>query len=108
MRFPDTDRPSPTDIPMFPASSSSLDTHPPTNGRTNGFATNGAPANGALHANGIQKNGKAVAKVALPGSTLYDDSFVDREEFVRLVIQSLRDVGYMCALSSSTPCSCHH
>lgn len=60
--------------------------------------SNGHTSNG--HANGASGSsrgkGKVVAKVALPGSTLYDDSLVDREEFVRLVIQSLRDVGYMC------------
>lgn len=65
-----------------------------TNGHTNGFvpATNGA---GVVMGNGVQKHGKSIAKVNLPGTTLYDDSFVDRQEFVRLVIQSLRDVGYM-------------
>ncbi|KAF9447666.1 WD40 repeat-like protein [Macrolepiota fuliginosa MF-IS2] len=47
--------------------------------------------------NGVTKHGKApaVAAVKLPGTLLYEDSFVDREEFVRLVIQSLRDVGYI-------------
>ena len=68
-----------------------------TNGHTNGFssATNGTLSAGAVMGNGVQKHGKSVAKVNLPGTTLYDDSFVDRQEFVRLVIQSLRDVGYM-------------
>ena len=68
-----------------------------TNGHTNGFApvTNGTLGAGVVMGNGVQKHGKSVAKVNLPGTTLYDDSFVDRQEFVRLVIQSLRDVGYM-------------
>jgi WD repeat-containing protein 26 len=68
-----------------------------TNGHTNGFTpvTNGTIGAGVVMGNGVQKHGKLVAKVNLPGTTLYDDSFVDREEFVRLVIQSLRDVGYM-------------
>jgi WD repeat-containing protein 26 len=35
-----------------------------------------------------------VVRVTLPGTALYEGSHVDREEFVRLVIQSLRDVGY--------------
>lgn len=63
-----------------------------TNGHRNGF---GAAANGAA------RHPRAIAKVDLPGTALYDDSFVDREEFVRLVIQSLRDVGYVyvCLLS---------
>jgi hypothetical protein len=60
---------------------------------TNGFMTNGS--SGGHTGNGIMKHGKAIAKVILPGTTLYDDSYVDREEFVRLVIQSLRDVGYV-------------
>lgn len=42
-----------------------------------------------------EKHATSITQVSLPGSTLYDDSYVDREEFVRLVIQSLRDVGYM-------------
>jgi hypothetical protein len=68
-----------------------------TNGHTNGFTpvTNGTIGAGVVMGNGVQKHGKLVAKVNLPGTTLYDDSFVDRQEFVRLVIQSLRDVGYM-------------
>lgn len=68
-----------------------------TNGHTNGFtpAVNGSSGGGAVMGNGISKHGKGVAKVTLPGTTLYDDSFVSREEFVRLVIQSLRDVGYI-------------
>ena len=68
-----------------------------TNGHTNGFtpAVNGSSGGGALMGNGVSKHGKGVAKVTLPGTRLYDDSFVEREEFVRLVIQSLHDVGYM-------------
>ncbi|KAF8912044.1 WD40 repeat-like protein [Gymnopilus junonius] len=68
-----------------------------TNGHTNGFApvTNGNSGMGAAIGNGVAKHGKSIAKVTLPGTALYDDSFVDREEFVRLVIQSLRDVGYV-------------
>ncbi|KDR73582.1 hypothetical protein GALMADRAFT_620676 [Galerina marginata CBS 339.88] len=68
-----------------------------TNGHTNGFVpvANGTSGTGAVMGNGVAKHGKAIAKVTLPGTTLYDDSFVDREEFVRLVIQSLRDVGYI-------------
>ncbi|KAF9484688.1 WD40 repeat-like protein [Pholiota conissans] len=70
-----------------------------TNGHTNGngfsSVTNGNSGAGVVMGNGVSKHGKAVAKVTLPGTTLYDDSFVDREEFIRLVIQSLRDVGYV-------------
>lgn len=43
----------------------------------------------------MAKHGKSpVARVNPPGTLLYDDSNVDREEFIRLVVQSLRDVGY--------------
>lgn len=65
-----------------------------TNGTTNGFS--GTPV-----ANGVMKHGKPpVSKVKLHGTTLYEDSHIDREEYIRLVIQSLRDVGYMYASSA--------
>jgi hypothetical protein len=92
-------------------SSLGLDHPGPSNGHFNGNGFT-AIANGAAGVsaagNGVQKhNGHskqssatspalAVSRVTLPGTSLYDDSDVDREEFVRLVIQSLRDVGYMC------------
>lgn len=64
----------------------------------NGFVAPFANGDGkAALADGhwAEKPPQTVARVSLPGTTLYDDSYVDREEFVRLVIQSLRDVGYM-------------
>lgn len=45
--------------------------------------------------------GRAIAPVNLPGTRLYNDAPIDREEFVRLVIQSLRDVGYKYVIISS-------
>ncbi|KAL6301773.1 WD40 repeat-like protein [Sparassis latifolia] len=69
--------------------------------KTNGFSqpfTNGSSKSllsAELEEHRAARNGTSVARVSLPGSTLYDDSYVDREEFVRLVIQSLRDVGYI-------------
>ena len=54
--------------------------------------------NPAVLGNGVLKHAKTIARVYPPGTTLYDDSLIDREEFVRLVIQSLRDVGYLCVL----------
>lgn len=54
-----------------------------------------ANGNGKVGAVDGLKQKRSVSRVSLPGTTLYDDSYVDREEFVRLVIQSLRDVGYM-------------
>ncbi|KAJ7709607.1 WD40 repeat-like protein [Mycena rosella] len=113
MRFPDSDQPdaSPAaqDAVAGP-SSVGLDHPGPSNGHLNGngfaAAPNGAPAasatgNGVQKHNGHSKQSSAashalsVARVTLPGSSLYDDSDVDREEFIRLVIQSLRDVGYI-------------
>lgn len=89
------------------AGSSALaaDSPGPSNGHTvNGNGFSGPIANGSsqlsVTGNGVQKHGKSIARVNLPGTTLYDDSFVDREEFVRLVIQSLRDVGYKYVHSS--------
>ncbi|KAJ7510144.1 WD40 repeat-like protein [Mycena galericulata] len=110
MRFPDSDQ-AEDSAPLHDAvagpSSLGLD-HSNGHLNGNGFAaiTNGAPIANAV-GNGVQKhNGHSkqssaashslsVARVTLPGSSLYDDSDVDREEFVRLVIQSLRDVGYI-------------
>ncbi|KAJ6463825.1 WD40 repeat-like protein [Mycena vitilis] len=113
MRYPGSEHadgsPASPDAVAGP-SSVGLDHPGPSNGHMNGngFA---AIANGGSGAsttgNGVQKynghskqtsaaaNPLAVARVTLPGSSLYDDSDVDREEFVRLVIQSLRDVGYI-------------
>jgi hypothetical protein len=77
------------------------------NGHTsNGHAraNNGATNNARTSTPGSLKvHGRVVQKVELPGLTLYDDSYVDREEFVRLVIQSLRDVGYMCVVLNLLP-----
>lgn len=53
--------------------------------------------NGVSLANGHTRSTsrpQEVVRVTLPGTALYEGSHVDREEFVRLVIQSLRDVGY--------------
>lgn len=64
----------------------------------NGSAKNGrtSMSNGSLNSANSIRNGKAaVTRVNLPGKMMYDDSYIDREEYVRLVIQSLRDVGYM-------------
>ena len=109
MRLTESDRDS--------ALSVSLDSHleagpsspaaGPSNGhkaivaKSNGFSqpyTNGSSkfaSSDVLDGHAPEKQRSPVARVSLPGSTLYDDSFVDREEFVRLIIQSLRDVGYM-------------
>ncbi|KAJ7444832.1 WD40-repeat-containing domain protein [Mycena latifolia] len=113
MRFPDSEKAddsAASQDAMAGPSSVGLDHPGPSNGRLNGngFAavTNGASGvsaagNGVQKHNGHSKQSSAashslsVARVTLPGSSLYDDSDVDREEFIRLVIQSLRDVGYV-------------
>lgn len=69
--------------------------------KTNGFSPTHLNGNGkawildGLDGYSPDRSRSSIARVSLPGTTLYDDSYVDREEFVRLVIQSLRDVGYM-------------
>ncbi len=68
---------------------------PYTNGSSNGLSKYGSSEQLDGHTHALEKHKPPVSRVTLPGRTLYDDSFVDREEFVRLVIQSLRDVGYM-------------
>ncbi|KZT09725.1 WD40 repeat-like protein [Laetiporus sulphureus 93-53] len=68
-----------------------------SNGFTNGYS-NGSPRTSFTDGGGGRRSDRrtsTIARVTPPGSTLYDDSYVDREEFVRLVIQSLRDVGYI-------------
>lgn len=93
-------------IPVQSSNSFSSNGHtngvgPTTNGFSNGL-TNGTgssnPTSGPPK-NGLNRYGKSVAQVSLPGRKLFSDSNVDREEFVRLVVQSLRDVGYMYARS---------
>ena len=67
----------------------------PSNGFKKGLTANGASApagNGAA----FPKHGKSTARVDLQGTALYPGSYVDREEFIRLIVQSLRDVGYEC------------
>ncbi|KAG6909629.1 hypothetical protein DXG01_016411 [Tephrocybe rancida] len=91
MRLTDTDHHSLSASPDFTALAGPSTDH--ANGHSNGFTTKSA-TNGTT--NGVHpKNGKAIARVSLPGTNLYDNTPVDREEYVRLVIQSLRDVGYI-------------
>jgi hypothetical protein len=79
--------PSPDDTPVAGPSSSNGHAKKASASGTNG-STEPSFSRGQTH----------IAKVALPGTALYDDSSVDREEYVRLVIQSLRDIGYMCVV----------
>ncbi|KAF9469272.1 WD40 repeat-like protein, partial [Collybia nuda] len=105
MRLTDSDQDSnlsvSPDFAAYAGPSGSSNGHSTRNGfssPTNGFTsppTNGAFGNGGVMGHGLVKHVKSIARVNLPGTTLYDDSYVDREEFIRLVIQSLRDVGYV-------------
>ncbi|THU82897.1 WD40 repeat-like protein [Dendrothele bispora CBS 962.96] len=122
MRYTESDQPSPsnstspdvmtgatTDTIAGP-SSRGLDSLVHSNGHTPGtskgysFSSNGLSNGSSSVANGngvMQKHGKSsIARVNLPGTLLYEDSNVDREEFVRLVLQSLRDVGYKQAAAA--------
>ncbi|KAH9833011.1 WD40 repeat-like protein [Rhodofomes roseus] len=68
------------------------------NGYSNSYTNGHSKASPTDATNGggrLETQTTSITKVSLPGSTLYDDSYVDREEFVRLIIQSLRDVGYI-------------
>ncbi|KIY43516.1 WD40 repeat-like protein [Fistulina hepatica ATCC 64428] len=72
-----------------------------TNGVASTVSTNGTFANGAVTngtststSNGIGKAAPPPRTVLDPTATLYDDSDISRVEFVRLVLQTLRDLGY--------------
>lgn len=92
MRPPEREYESnPTSPHIRPQRSPSLSPSPKANGHVaNGH---GSPMNGST-----KRSRSPVARVELPGATIYDDSYIDREEYIRLVIQSLRDIGYMCVL----------
>ncbi|KZV65911.1 WD40 repeat-like protein [Peniophora sp. CONT] len=83
---------------MRPTSPDSLSTSPhpqPVPSSSKAVASNGH-SNGASSSSDINGHTEppTPATVSLPGTTLYPDSNIDREQFVRLVIQTLRDVGY--------------
>ncbi|KAL1944438.1 hypothetical protein VTO73DRAFT_2868 [Trametes versicolor] len=109
MRLTESDRDSALSVSLDSApeagpshSPGSSNGHNGTTAKSNGFslpykngASNGTSNGGVDGLASERHRPPPVARVSLPGSTLYDDSYVDREEFVRLVIQSLRDVGYI-------------
>lgn len=98
--------------PAVSASNSSPEAGPSSlgNGHSNGNGfvpagkLNGAAAlngHGGGAKNGTHAHTRGVVRVDLPGTALYtDEAYVSREEFVRVVLQSLRDVGYMCVACS--------
>ncbi|KAL5511801.1 hypothetical protein ACEPAH_5019 [Sanghuangporus vaninii] len=60
-------------------------------------------ANGRKHSKSPDASRSAphvIPRVHLPGTRLFEESCIDRQEFVRLVIQSLRDVGYLESAST--------
>lgn len=88
MRYPEHDSRS----SVSPELPSEAGPSKPSNGHTTNGVSGPPLTNGALkHA-----TKSSPSRVNLPGTTLYEDSNIDREEFIRLVIQSLRDVGYTC------------
>lgn len=71
-----------------------------SNGSTNGPATNGSLSPRLEVSNEkIPRFSTSITRVEPPGTTLYSDSTVNREEFVRLVLQTLKDIGYVYVLS---------
>lgn len=74
-------------------------------GLSNG-STNGSAANRSLSprlepsVDRLSKHSTAIARVNLPGTALYPGSATNREEFVRLVIQTLKDVGYVATAAT--------
>ena len=93
MRPPERDYDSNPTTPHIHRHSRSSSSSPSP--KANGHLTNGhgSPMNGSS-----KRSKSPVVRVEFPGSTIYDDSYIDREEYIRLVIQSLRDIGYMCVL----------
>lgn len=110
MRLPESDESLPKSdaAPKAGPSSIGLDGPRVTNGHVNGngfthHTTNGLSPTGEALTNGKQKRKPTIEEVVLPGTSLYsDDPSIDREQFVRLMLQSLRDVGYQCVTIS--PC----
>lgn len=67
-----------------------------SNGSTNGSTTHGSLSPRVEHSGDpLGRHPLPIARVNPPGTTLYPGSATNREEFVRLVIQTLRDVGYV-------------
>ncbi|EIW84917.1 WD40 repeat-like protein [Coniophora puteana RWD-64-598 SS2] len=101
MRSPELDHEPPMSVSLESTSEAgpsylTLDKVANSNGYTNGKSASQPLSNGSsagLH-NGAHSH-PPVSRVKLPGSRLYEDLLIDREEYVRLVIQSLRDVGYI-------------
>lgn len=67
-----------------------------SNGSTNGSVTNGSLSPRLEVSNEkVSRFSTSITRVEPPGTTLYSDSNTNREEFVRLVLQTLKDIGYV-------------
>jgi len=79
-----------------------------SNGSTNG-STNGS---GSPRAEGSSSRHSNIPRVNPPGVLLYPDSETKRKEYVRLVLQSLKDIGYTYVFYfprvTNGPCVHHH
>jgi hypothetical protein len=64
-----------------------MPSHPAINGNINGLEYSNGVSTVALPY-------RPITRVSPPGDMMYEDSSIHREEFVRLVLQSLRDIGY--------------
>lgn len=68
-----------------------------SNGSTNGSATNASLSPKLdLFTGPLARRPITIARVNPPGTALYPGSSTNREEFVRLVIQTMKDIGYLC------------
>lgn len=56
------------------------------------MATANGDGNGAI----VATNGHAASSSHLHNRPLFESSTIDRSEFVRLMVQAMRDVGYSC------------
>ncbi|KAG8835358.1 hypothetical protein FRC17_003841 [Serendipita sp. 399] len=72
-----------------------------SNGSTNGSVTNGSLSPRVeFHSEHNTKRTSTINRVNPSGTTLYPGSATDREQFVRLVLQALKDIGYLESAST--------
>lgn len=81
---------------MAPGASSAASEDPVQSTKNGHFkALSNGSTNGSLSPLAERYSNAPIARVNPPGTTLYPGSNTNREEFVRLVIQTLKDVGYV-------------
>jgi len=62
------------------------------------YSASNGNTNGIEYSNGVSTVAlqyRPITRVSPPGDMMYEGSSIHREEFVRLALQSLRDIGYM-------------